>query len=113
MNPLLLNKPELIYELKLRGTQITTSSTADELRQQLSSILESSPTESISQSPYSSEQDIDEIERSLSLISSRIATLHLSNTHREKIATYLIHLQHRIDRVDITTECTKNTLDTF
>lgn len=102
MQTALLNKPELLYELRLRAVQFPTSATADDLRQLLNPLLEQPCC--IEASPYPLEQDMDEVTKCLTTVSSRLLLTSTTNVHKDRIATNLEHLCARINRISVSTE---------
>lgn len=102
-----LNKPEIIYELKLRQLQFAESNTAPELREILT---ENVNLECLSQSPLDLSTDLTAIENCLNLIE----TLILSYPNRKnKLSPYLTHTKNRLSLLDIHTEHTPEILNKY
>lgn len=78
-----LNKPELLYEARLRSITFSSSVTAEELRSLLTSHSDT-PTVDFAHSPLPVEADLQQIEKCLSLLSSLINTLQVNERHKEK-----------------------------
>ncbi|KAI8440650.1 hypothetical protein MSG28_001859 [Choristoneura fumiferana] len=119
MQTALLNKPELLYELKLRAVQFPSSATADDLRQLLNPLLEQPCC--IETSPYTLEQDMEEVTKCLTMVSSRLllsSTTNIHNDHekwqtRRKILTPTFHFNILRQFSKILQENAQRLLDTL
>lgn len=110
MDSTLLNKPELVYELKVRSIEFSNTATAEELRILLDPLIILNPSPDI-ESPYSLEQDLEEVGKCLAFITAKINSF--SNRFKPKINTYILHLTDRLNRMDIHTEIPMETINKF
>lgn len=108
MDPTELNKPEILYELKLRNQQVSTTQTADDLRTLLTNILSNPESPSpLTKSPNDLATDVQDITKCIKLIENCI----LSFPHRQtKIPTYLAHTRSRLNLIDLDSDLTADQL---
>lgn len=93
-----LNKPEIIYELRIRGQNILNNQTADELRNQLTELL-SSPNcpQSTTISPNDLNSDINDINKCLKILETCINTYPV---RKNKIPAYITHIRNRLGLIN-------------
>lgn len=97
-----LNKPEIVYELRLRRAHINPTHLVDQLRTQLSLILEDTESHPPSNSsPCELNVNIQDITKILTILPTYFATIPI---RKAKITTYLNHLRNRLNLIEITSE---------
>lgn len=95
----LLNKNELLYEVAARLEE--PASTLFKLKKQILSLI-STTSESILDSPFSVEDDLNQSEVSLDYLKTKFTSLEAGNSKfLKKIISITNHLFYRLERIDI------------
>lgn len=105
-----LNKPEVIYELRLRNIPFIPTQTANELKDLLVASLDVIRYPLLNESPYDFQTDIDEIKKCLLLISATILSYPL---RKSKIFPYIFHVKNRLSLLEITTDLTNEQITNY
>lgn len=98
-----LQKPELTYEVAIRGD--VPASSVTELRRQISKLGPSFPSEDVLSSCFEPEDDIKEVSESLSRLELAVKQLLLTPTDKGLIGrsiNWCKHISFRLCRIDCT-----------
>lgn len=95
-----LQKPELTYEVEIRGE--TPATTVQELRKQIVKIVQLFPSEDILESPYDPDDDIAAVKESLTKVDKNLKMLLnvFDKNLYDRTNNLINHIYHRLNRVD-------------
>lgn len=95
-----LQKPELTYEVEIRGE--TPATTVQELRKQIVKLVQLFPSEDILESPYDPVDDIAALDESLTKVDKNLkALLNVSDRNLyDRTSNLINHVYHRLNRID-------------
>lgn len=111
INFLLLNKPELEYEVKIRLE--VPEGTLVNLKKQILNLSTILPSEEIVSSVLSIEEDVNELDVTLEYINDKIGDSEFSKFLFKRITSYINHCYYRVSRIDSHTTKDQLILDKF
>ncbi|KAF9409268.1 hypothetical protein HW555_011303 [Spodoptera exigua] len=94
-----LTKPELIYEISIRGVQ--PMDRVEDLRTQITKLVQEYPADEVLESCFSVEEDLNGIRQTLSKVNISLSTLEqlFNKGIYERTRTYLNHIYFRMERL--------------
>lgn len=99
-----LQKPELAYEVEIRGE--TPAGTVQELRKQIVKLVQLFPSEDILESPYDPKDDIAAVEDSLIKVDKNLKILLNASDKNlyDRTNNLINHIYHRLNRIDCSSQ---------